>query len=64
VPRAGTSLRNLMKCNIYGTSAKHFAVVNAIYARYFPEDHPTRIFICVPEWTGPLDIEIDSVALI
>ena len=33
---AGSSLRNVLKCNIYCTSAKHFAAVNAIYARYFP----------------------------
>jgi 2-iminobutanoate/2-iminopropanoate deaminase len=46
---AGTSLPNVIKCNIYCTSAKHFATVNAIYARYFPEDPPARIFVCVPE---------------
>src|ERR1700681_2176786 len=34
---AGTSLANVMKCSIYCTSAKYFATVNAIYARYFPE---------------------------
>ena len=60
---AGTSLQNVMKCNIYCTSAKHFPVVNAIYARYFPEDPPARIFVCIPEWTGPFDIEIDCVAM-
>jgi 2-iminobutanoate/2-iminopropanoate deaminase len=60
---AGTSLQNVMKCNIYCTSAKHFATVNTIYARYFPEDPPARIFFCVPEWTGPFDIEIDCIAL-
>jgi hypothetical protein len=43
---AGTSLQNVMKCNIYCTSATHFPVVNAIYARYFPEDPPARIFVC------------------
>jgi enamine deaminase RidA (YjgF/YER057c/UK114 family) len=32
---AGTSLRNAMKCDVYCTSAAHFAAVNAIYARYF-----------------------------
>jgi 2-iminobutanoate/2-iminopropanoate deaminase len=37
---SGTSLQNVMKCNIYCTSAKHFAAVNAIYARYFPVDRP------------------------
>ena len=60
---AGTSLQNVMKCNIYCTSAKHFPVVNAIYARYFPETPPARIFVCVPEWTGPFDFEIDCVAI-
>jgi 2-iminobutanoate/2-iminopropanoate deaminase len=56
--------QNVMKCNIYCTSAKHFATVNAIYARYFPSDPPARIFVCVPEWTGPFDIEIDCVAVV
>jgi hypothetical protein len=43
-------------------SAEHFPVVNAIYARYFPEDPPTCIFVWVPEWPGPF--EIDCVAVI
>jgi len=60
---AGTSLQNVMKCNIYCTSAEHFAAVNAIYARYFSEEPPARIFVCVPEWPGPFDIEIDCVAM-
>lgn len=59
---AGTRLENVMKCNIYCSSAEHFATVNAIYARYFPVDPPARIFVCVPEWMGPFDIEIDCVA--
>ncbi len=60
---SGTSLQNVMKCNIYCTSAKHFPTVNAIYARYFPADPPARIFVCVPEWMGAFDIEIDCVAV-
>jgi 2-iminobutanoate/2-iminopropanoate deaminase len=60
---AGTSLQNVMKCNIYCTSAKHFPTVNKTYAPYFPVDPPARIYVCVPEWTGPFDIEIDCVAL-
>jgi 2-iminobutanoate/2-iminopropanoate deaminase len=60
---AGSSLQNVMKCNVYCASAKHFAAVNAIYARYFPVDPPARIFVCVPEWMGPFDIEIDCVAV-
>jgi 2-iminobutanoate/2-iminopropanoate deaminase len=59
----GHRLQNVMKCNVYCTSAKHSPTVNAIYARYFPVDPPARIFVCVPEWMGPFDIEIDCVAV-
>ena len=47
---AGSSLENVLKCNVYCTSVERFAEVNAIYARYFPTDPPARIFICVPAW--------------
>ncbi len=50
---AGASLDNVMKCNLYCTSSRHFAAVNEVYARYFPDNPPARIFVCVPEWTGP-----------
>ena len=59
---AGSSLGNVLKCNVYCTSAAHFATVNQVYARYFPKDPPARIFLCVPEWFGPFDIEIDCIA--
>jgi hypothetical protein len=51
-------------CRPDQTSRRCFATVNAIYARYFPEDPPARIFVCVPEWTGPFDIELDSVPVV
>ncbi|SFP75647.1 RidA family protein [Variovorax sp. 770b2] len=59
---AGSSLANVLKCNVYCTSPEKFAAVNAIYARYFPKDPPARIFVCVPAWFGPFDIEIDCIA--
>jgi 2-iminobutanoate/2-iminopropanoate deaminase len=37
VETAGSSLENVLKCNVYCTSAEKFAAVNAIYARYFPK---------------------------
>ena len=60
---AGTSMDNVLKCNVFCTSSAHFAAVNAVYGRYFPADPPARIFVCIPEWTGPFDIEIDCVAV-
>ena len=59
---AGTSMRNVLKCNVYCTSVEHFAAVNAVYARFFPNDPPARIFVTVPAWPGHFDIEIDCIA--
>ncbi len=59
---AGSSLENVLKCNVYCTSADKVAAVNAIYARFFPNNPPARIFVCVPEWFGRFDIEIDCIA--
>src|ERR1700732_1832449 len=42
---------------------ERFKTSNEIYKRYFPKTPPARIFFCVPEWTGPFDIEIDCVAV-
>lgn len=61
---AGSSLWNVLKCNVYCTSVEKFAVVNEIYTRYFPENPPARIFVCVPAWPGDYDIEIDCIAAI
>lgn len=61
---AGASLDHVMKCNVYCTSSQHFAAVNAVYARYFLDTPPARIFVCIPEWTGPFDIEIDCIAMV
>jgi 2-iminobutanoate/2-iminopropanoate deaminase len=59
---AGSSLDNVLKCNVYCTSVEKFAAVNAIYTRYFPSNPPARIFVCVPAWAGHFDIEIDCIA--
>jgi len=59
---AGSSLDNVIKCNVYCTDAAHFATINAVYARYFPHDPPARGFICVVPWHGPFDVEIDCIA--
>ena len=50
VETAGSSLDNVLKCNVYCTSVEKFAAVNAVYSRYFPKHPPARIFVCVPAW--------------
>jgi 2-iminobutanoate/2-iminopropanoate deaminase len=61
---AGSSMADVLKCNVYCTSVEKFAAVNEVYARYFPTDPPARIFINVPAWFGPFDIEIDCIAAV
>ena len=60
---AGSSLARVVKCNVYCTpDPSHFGTFNEIYARFFPTDGPARIFLHVPSWPGPFDIEVDCVA--
>ena len=62
---AGSSLDRVVKCNVYCTPDEaHFAAFNDVYVRFFPHDAPARIFLHVPSWPGPFDIEIDCVAVI
>ena len=61
---AGSSLDQVLKCNVYCTSVDKFATVNEVYVRFFSKVPPARIFINVPAWPGPFDIEIDCIAAI
>jgi 2-iminobutanoate/2-iminopropanoate deaminase len=64
VETAGSSLENVLKCNVYCASVGMFSVVNEVYKRYFPENPPAWVFVGVPAWPGHFDIEIDCVAAI
>src|SRR5262245_1055141 len=59
---AGASMERVVKCNVYCTDAAYFGAFNEIYASYFPTESPARIFLCVPGFPGPFDIEVDCVA--
>jgi 2-iminobutanoate/2-iminopropanoate deaminase len=62
---AGSSMEQVVKCNVYCTpDPSHFAAFNEVYARYFPTESPARIFLHVPSWPGPFDVEIDCVAVV
>ena len=59
------SLDGVLKCNVYCVPGEgRFQTFNEIYGRYFPDTSPARIFMHVPSWPGPFDIEIDCVAAI
>ena len=60
---AGSSMERVVKCNAYCTDPSCFDAFNRIYARYFSAESPARIFLCVPRFPGPFDIEVDCIAV-
>jgi 2-iminobutanoate/2-iminopropanoate deaminase len=65
VEAAGSSLAQVVKCNVYCVPGPtHFATFNAVYDRFFPNDAPSRIFMFIHSWPGPFDIEMDCVAVV
>lgn len=64
VEKAGSSLDDVLKVNVYVTSVEMFPAVNEVYRRFFPGDPPARIFINVPAWNGGFDIEMDCIAAV
>jgi 2-iminobutanoate/2-iminopropanoate deaminase len=62
---AGTSLDSVVKCNVYCVPGDgRFQTFNEIYGRYFPDESPARVFMHVPSWPGPFDIEMDCMAVL
>lgn len=62
---AGSSLANILKCNVYCTpDPSHYDRFNAVWDRYFIEGSPTRILLHVPSHAGPFDIEVDCIATV
>jgi 2-iminobutanoate/2-iminopropanoate deaminase len=60
---AGSSLEKVVKAIVYVSNAAHFAKVNRVYARYFPDKPPARTFVAVGSWPMEFDIEIECIAL-
>ncbi|BAB49631.1 RidA family protein [Mesorhizobium japonicum] len=60
---AGTSLDNVVMVRIYAVNSGFYAAINRVYARYFPENAPSRTFVPVASWPMEFDIEIECVAV-
>jgi len=60
---AGTSLANVVKCNVYLADRHDFAAMNEVYREFFPTDPPARTTV---QAHPPIEIrvEIDCVAYI
>ena len=60
---AGSSLAKVIKVNVFLKDMNDFAVVNAIYAKYFTENYPARAAVEVARLPKDVLVEIECVAL-
>ncbi len=59
---AGTSLSKVLKATLLVSNAAYYETINAVFARYFPDNPPARTFCTVASWPWPFDIEMECVA--
>ena len=59
---AGKSLADVARVNVYLTDMKHFAQMNAVYARHFEAPYPARTTIGVAALPLGAAVEIDLIA--
>lgn len=60
---AGSSLDKVVMARIYASNAGFYSAINRVYARFFPENPPSRTFVPVASWPMEFDIEIECTAL-
>lgn len=60
---AGLNFENVVKCSIFLKDLNDFAVVNSIYATYFPGIPPARETVQVARLPLDVNIEISCIAV-
>lgn len=61
---AGYSFENVVKSTCLLSDMKNFAVMNEVYAKYYPENPPARAAFSVKELPLGVLVEIETVAVI
>jgi 2-iminobutanoate/2-iminopropanoate deaminase len=59
---AGSSLDDVMKCNVYLRDIKDFAAMNAVYETFFSAPFPARTTIQAGALPGGIAVEIECIA--
>ncbi|KAI9686060.1 MAG: hypothetical protein M1822_004043 [Bathelium mastoideum] len=59
---AGSSLKNVLKVNVYITTMENFQAVNKGYLDFFEEPLPARTCVAVKELPLGTDVEIECIA--
>jgi len=59
---AGSSLDDVVKCNVYLRDINDFAAMNEVYATYFTAPFPARTTIQAGALPGGIAVEIECIA--
>ena len=59
---AGSSLDDVMKCNVYLRDINDFAAMNEVYATFFSAPFPARTTIQAAALPGGIAVEIECIA--
>jgi 2-iminobutanoate/2-iminopropanoate deaminase len=64
IEAAGCTMEKVVKCTVYLQNMNDFAVMNGIYATYFPNNPPARACVEVSKMAKNSLVEIDAIALL
>ncbi|KAL9594009.1 MAG: hypothetical protein Q9219_007264 [cf. Caloplaca sp. 3 TL-2023] len=59
---AGSSLKNVVKCNVFLSDMTNFAAMNRVYDTFFEDPKPCRTCVAVSELPMKTDVEIECIA--
>ena len=59
---AGASFETVLKTTIFVQDLNDFALINAVYARYFPVDPPARATVQAARLPRDVKVEIEAIA--
>ncbi|KAL8737969.1 MAG: hypothetical protein Q9181_001191 [Wetmoreana brouardii] len=59
---AGSSLKNVVKCNVFLSDMTNFTAMNRVYDTFFEEPKPCRTCVAVSELPMKTDVEIECIA--
>jgi 2-iminobutanoate/2-iminopropanoate deaminase len=60
---AGSSLSKVVKITIFMRDMADFQKLNAVYARYFPDNAPARTCVAVKEVPGNFQLKLEAIAI-
>lgn len=61
---AGSSLDRVVKCTVFLADMRHYAVMNEVYASFFPVDPPARSTLGANGLALGAAVEIECIALV